>query len=571
MYQAVDQFWHRPRSPKAMGVQPSIRQIGQYQVLEILGQGGMGVVYRALDPAIGKIFAIKMLRSSCAEDPDLLERFYREARVTANLQHRNIVSVYALSHQNGKPYLVMDYLEGRSMSEIIASRSAKPLVDKLDLVIQICEGLQYAHERKLIHLDIKPANVIVLQDGTAKIVDFGIARAGGTQALSAGQVLASPYYMSPEQINAHPVDSRTDIFSTGVMLYELLTYMLPFKGDDATSTFIKILRDEPPALSHFLQEYPPELDDILKRALAKKVDDRYQTAEELGFDLLQVQKGLRHGMAIGLIERAEAAIRRGDLEKAKLDLQEVLKSDRQDDRANMLLRQVRQSIHQQQRAAQVVQMRSQATVTLAAEQYEEALALAEQAVRLDCQDSESIKLHNEIQQKISWHKTVRESLRKAESSLLAGDFDDAKAEVEHLLELDPSNAEGRALLGVVAKEQTERSRRVAVQGYVDTARRRISERKFSVAIDALREAEQIDPADSTVHELLEWALRGREKETRRNEIADLTAKIDGALRSEDFASAYTLCEIGLTQFPEEPTLLKLKSIASQRSLAKELR
>ena len=548
-----------------MGVQPSIRQIGQYQILEILGQGGMGIVYRALDPAIGKSLAIKMLKSSYAEDPDLLERFYREAKATANLQHRNIVGVYSLGHQDGKPYIVMEYLEGSSASEIIASRRALPLVDKLDLVIQVCEGLQYAHDRGLIHRDIKPANVIVLQDGTAKIVDFGIVRVGGGQTLTqTGQLMGSPWYMSPEQINALPLDARTDIFSTGVMLFELLTYRLPFKGDDATSTFMKILRDEAPSLSDFLQNYPPELDDVLKRVLAKKVDERYQTAEELGFDLLQVQKGLRRGIAIGLIGRAEAAIRRGELEKAKLDLQEVLKFDRQDDRANVLLREVRQRIQQQQRAEQVVQMLSQAQVALAGEQYEEALASADQALRLNPQDPESIQLRNEIQEKFSRHKAVHESLRRAESSLLAGDFDDAKAEVQQALQIDPANAEGRALLGVVEKELKERSRRIAVQGFVDGARKQISERKFSIAIDALRQAEQLDPSDSNVRELLGWALRGQEQEKRRDDIKELTSKIDGALRSEDFASACTLCELALAAFPEEPTLLKLKGIAERQ-------
>jgi hypothetical protein len=553
-----------------MDTEPSVKAIGKYEVVGVIGRGGMGVVYRAVDPAIGRPVAIKMLKGGFAGDPDLLERFYREARSTGNLQHKNIVTVFALGDQDGAPYLVMEYLEGEPVSEIISSRRAMALVQKLDLAIQVCDGLHYAHCRNLIHRDIKPANVIVLPDGTCKIVDFGIARAAASLGLTqTGQLIGTPFYMSPEQINAEPLDPRTDVFSTGVVLYELLTYELPFKGTDTHSTLMKILSGDPPPLSKYLEDYPQELDEIVTKALAKRADDRYQSAEELGFDLLQVQRVLREGMISSYLQVAEACIRRGDQERARFQLQEVLKLDRQDERANRLLRQVRQSQQQQQRKSQVAQMRSQAQVALAGQHYEEALACAEQAYRLDPTDVESERLRDEIRTTIERAQRLRTLLSRAESAMYAGELEDAKRAADEALILDPDDAQARALASAVNKELAARSRRAAIQVFVDNARLEISARNFGRAIDNLHQAEDLDPSDSNVAELLRWANRGQEQEERRLALQEVLNHIDEALRAEDFVSACTMCEMGLGQFPDEPSLLKLRTIAErQREVAK---
>jgi len=553
-----------------MDTEPSVKAIGRYEVVGVIGRGGMGVVYRAIDPAIERPVAIKMLKGGYAADPHLLERFYREARSTGNLQHKNIVTVFALGDQDGVPYLVMEYLEGEPVSEIISSRRAMALVQKLDLAIQVCDGLHYAHCRNLIHRDIKPANIIVLPDGMCKIVDFGIARVAAGQGLTqTGQVIGTPFYMSPEQINAEPLDPRTDVFSTGVVLYELLTYELPFKANDTHSTLMKILSGDPPPLSKYLEGYPRELDDIITKALAKRVDDRYQSAEELGSDLLQVQRVLREELISSHLQVAEACIRRGDLERARLQLQEVLKLDRRDERANRWLRQVRQSQQQQQRKSQVAQMRSQAQVALAGQHYEEALACAEQAYRLDPTDVESECLRDEIRTTIERAQRLRTLLSRAESAMYAGELEDAQRAADEALSLDPDDPQARALASAVHKELAARSRRAAIQVFVDNARHEISARNFGKAIDNLRQAENLDPADSNVVELLRWANRGQEQEERRRALQEVLNHIDEALRAEDFVSACTMCEMGLGQFPDEPSLLKLKTIAErQREVAK---
>ena len=557
-----------------MGVQPSIRQVGKYTILDVIGTGGMGIVYRANDPAIGRTVAIKMLRE--AESPGgLFDRFFsREMKSTGNLHHRNIVTVYDTGFQDGKPYLVMEYLEGEPTSKLIAERRQVPLVEKLDLVIQVCDGLQYAHDRNIIHRDIKPANVIVLSDGTAKIVDFGLARNVGVESttVQTGHLVGSLSYMSPEQINSIPVDARSDVFSTGVMLYELLTYQLPFKGDDVASTFVKILREEPKPLAQHGTEFPPGLQAVISRALEKNANDRYQTAEEFGFELLSVQKVLKAASIADCMKWAEAAAHRGDLERARLHLQEVIRLDRQNERANRLVREVRRAIQQQQRTSQVIQMRSQAQVALAGAQYEEALACADQALRLDPTNTESIRLCDEIRNAITRVKAVREALNRAESALLAGDLDEAKEAVEESLRLDASDSEARALASVINTELAERSRRQRVQVFVDQARREIAERKFSDALDALHQAEELDPSDSNVHELMQWALRGHEQEKKRRFLQDITDQIEKALHAGDFTSACTISEMGLSQFPDEPTLVRLRAISEkQRDIAERRR
>ncbi len=558
---------------------PLIEKIGKYLVVDVIGSGGMGIVYRARDAALNRTVAIKMLKRTGAGDGkiSLMEQFFdRELRATASLQHKNIVTVYESGEQDGNPYLVMECLDGEPVSRVINERRPMALVDKLELFVQVCDGLQHAHDRKpqVIHRDIKPANVILLKDGTVKIVDFGIARVVGieTSTLQTGQLLGSLSYLSPEQINSVPIDARTDIFSAGVMLYELLTYTLPFKGSEPAAVFVKILREEPAPLAEYLSDVPPNLQACVSKALAKKTHDRYQTAEELGFDLLQIQKKIKQGMAAEFMQRAESAMHRGDLERVKLHLQEILRLDRHHDQANRMLADVRKAIQENQRSAQIVQMRSQAQVALAGQQYEEALACAEQALQLDPADHESVVLREEIQEAISVSKAVRDSLRRAESALYAGDFDEAREAVDAALRLDPDGAEAQALANIIDKELSERSRRLQVQGLVDSARSGIAQRQFGEAIDSLRKAEQLDPADSNVRELLQWANRGQEQEQRRKDLLDLTDEIHGALRAEDFSSAYTICEVGLGSFPNEPTLQRLKSIAEkQRDIAERRR
>ena len=297
---------------------PKPARIGKYEVTEVIGRGGMGIVYRATDPRIGRPVAIKVLTGIFSEDSELLARFYREAKSTGSLQHQNIVTVYELGDQDGFPYLVMEYLEGESLDSIISSQRPLSIAEKLGIMIRVLDGLSFAHERGIIHRDIKPANIVVLKNGTVKIVDFGIAHVGGNRLTRTGEIVGSIYYMSPEQLNdSGELDARTDVYSAGVVLFQLLTGVLPFEGRDTSSTLLKIVRDPAPPLNKFISLYPPELEAISQKALMKDRDRRYTSAEDLAFDLTRLQQQLNQEVLADHLRKALFAMEHKDFFSAR--------------------------------------------------------------------------------------------------------------------------------------------------------------------------------------------------------------------------------------------------------------
>ncbi len=258
------------------------RHIGKYEVTGVLGRGGMGVVYQAEDKRIGRLVAIKTLTEGFSSQADMMERFYREAHAGI-LHHPNIVVVYDLGDEDGIPFIVMEYVEGKGLDRLIASGRELSLIDKLKMVEQICAALGYAHRHGVVHRDIKPANVIVQPDGVPKIVDFGIARMKSTDSglTRTGTFVGTIDYMAPERLKGQPFDGRSDIFSTGVMLYLLLTGHLPFSGEDL-AVLHQLVNTPHPPLGACLSGHPSALDGIIDRALAKDPDRRYATAEEFG-------------------------------------------------------------------------------------------------------------------------------------------------------------------------------------------------------------------------------------------------------------------------------------------------
>jgi hypothetical protein len=259
-------------------------RIGRYLITGRIGRGGMGMVYRGLDEALEREVAIKTLVAEGSFDPESRKRFEVEARAAANLQHPNIVTVHELGEDRGILFIAMEMLPGADLDSLLRSGEALPLAEKLDILVQVCRGLAYAHERGVVHRDIKPSNVRLLDDGTAKIMDFGIAkRSGGDQITKTGMMVGTVHYMSPEQVRGLPLDGRTDVFAAGVMLHELLAGERPFKADDVTAILYKIVNEEPrPPELGLLGELGPRLAETLRRALAKDVEARYPGAAAFG-------------------------------------------------------------------------------------------------------------------------------------------------------------------------------------------------------------------------------------------------------------------------------------------------
>ena len=264
----------------------SIQTVGRYEITGELGRGAMGVVYKALDPTIGRTVALKTMRLDVhgLDAQEMVRRFQNEARAAGVLNHPNIVTIYDAGEQDGIFYIAMEFIEGTTLHELLAEKRVLPIEEVVQIARQICRGLDYAHSNGIVHRDVKPANIMITANGTVKIMDFGIAKSGG-QVTNTGQVLGTPNYMAPEQVKGRPLDGRSDLFSLGVILYEMLTGEKPFVGQNVTTIIYKIVNETPITPRDLDVTVHPGLSAIVTRALAKAPDDRYQSGAELIRDL----------------------------------------------------------------------------------------------------------------------------------------------------------------------------------------------------------------------------------------------------------------------------------------------
>ncbi|MBY0579943.1 MAG: serine/threonine protein kinase [Burkholderiales bacterium] len=271
-------------------------RIGRYEVISELGRGAMGVVYKAHDPLLDRTVAIKTLNLSLGEDEieEYEARFYQEAKATGKINHPNIVSLYDVGKSDGHAYMAMEYLEGQELRQILDSGKKLGMDRIVDIACQIAEGLAYAHEHNIVHRDIKPSNIMILRSGLVKITDFGIARIPSSSVKTlTGMVLGSPQYMSPEQVSGKGTDQRTDIFSLGIVLYEMLTGKPPFTGENVHAIMFQIMNSNPPPPKSLNPESPQIMDYIVAKALAKNADERYQSARQIADDLKDCANGLQ--------------------------------------------------------------------------------------------------------------------------------------------------------------------------------------------------------------------------------------------------------------------------------------
>ncbi|CAM2005815.1 serine/threonine-protein kinase [Acanthopleuribacter pedis] len=310
-----------------------MEQIGKYRIVRELGKGGMGTVYEGEDTVIGRQVAIKIIKDEIRDDQELKERFFREAKWAGGLSHPNITVVYDVGEHEERPYIVLEYLTGQDLKTLIHRREALTLIQKIDIGLEMLAGLEFAHSKEITHRDIKPDNIRIIDGNHVKIMDFGIARPKTSDLTETGMVMGTPAYMSPEQITGKKLDPRSDIFSFGVVFFELLSYRKPFTGDSTTTLAYQILLYAPHKLnlSEDDQQFLEPLQQLLNKCMKKNVSDRYQSCTEIIQDLKEIRElmvsnritdrvfleNLKEHSVQTIISRGRKMIDEADFEKAR--------------------------------------------------------------------------------------------------------------------------------------------------------------------------------------------------------------------------------------------------------------
>ena len=549
-----------------------LSKLGKYEIKSEIGSGAMGIVYLAEDPKLGRPVALKTTTAEVAGNPELLKRFYREAQAAAKLCHPNIVTIYEIDEANGIPFIAMEFLEGVNLQKVVAERRELLIPRKLQIMIDACKGLGYAHQHGVVHRDIKPGNIMLADNGQVKIVDFGIARIGVSSMTRTGEVLGTVMYMSPEQVQGQTVDTRSDLFSLGVVLFELLTYQSPFPGSDVPSILYKILNELPEPVGKYIGQCPPQLQQIVERALAKDRETRYQSAEDMAFELQRLADNMRRSSVSAYLEQGQRSFEAGDFTIAKQSLQKVLEIDSSHELAQNLLTQVRELIQSRQRAQKIEQNVQRAKEAQEAEQYDEAVVLLEEALRLGPANQEAARLKVQVVQQRERAEKIRRHIEMAEKLAAQGDFRRAKIEVEAVVAIDPGNGTAHLMMDWIVKELAEQERQRQVQQYLEGARAQFSEKNSAKALELLDLARELDPHNAEVEQFTNAVRSSREKEERRKLLAMRLAEIENDLNHGQLDQAFERVEHALRELPDDPQILRLHAqVARQVEVQKKRR
>ncbi len=532
-----------------------VTQIGKYEVLGELGRGGMGVVYRAQDKFIGREVAIKKLLDAT---PELRQRFLVEAR-SGVLNHQNIVTVFEFGEQDGNPYIVMEFLPGETLERILKGDRQLSLVEKLEIVRQVCDGIGYAHQKGVVHRDIKPANIMVQPDGHVKIVDFGIARlesaSGHTQT---GAVIGTFHYISPERLKGESSDGRSDIWACGVMLYLMLTGRLPFAGEDI-SALHKVVNEPFEPLSNFLTSYPPMLDYVLDRALAKSPDDRYSSAEEMAADLEGISETLKRSRVGEVLTRVKGLMEHSELTSARPMLLDLQRLDPQNTEVKRLLREVQEKLARQTKLEQLRQIVQQAEEAVRVHKLGEALELYKQATRIDPSNrglTDKINQIRELKEKSDKVEALKSQARDARHR---NDFRAAAQLIGEAITLDAGNTDLRNEQARILQEQERLVKLESRRKLKETGRASLEGRHFTEAIKVLRELLELDPTDSETQEMYQLAVAKQEEERRRKIIDQIVTEIQDQVFRGQLERALELTQRALDRLPGEAVLVRLKA------------
>jgi len=531
-----------------------LEKLGKYLILRELGRGAGGVVYRARDPIINRLVALKTITTGLAEYPDLLERFYQEAQSAGGLQHPNIVTIYDLGDADGIPYIAMELLEGESLDQLIGRRAALPVPLKLTYVLQACRALDYAHKRGIIHRDIKPDNVMLTRDGTVKVVDFGIARVLETSKTQTGMLLGTFAYMSPEQYHGEHADARSDIWSFGVLLYELLAYQRPFKGQTPASLMHSICSQEPLSLLEVAPECPASLEKVIQKVLKKSPDERYQSMEELLLDLDPICKSMQADSVVALVTQARELCEQGDYSQSRDLLRQALQIDSTNTPARNLLEKVNTELRRILIRPKLQQQIDKGHQLLAEGKMQEAKMEAEVVLQLDPTFEPGQELRKRVQEEIERARQIAEWIDAAKQRLAQGILEEAEELVAKVQEAEPSNEQAAALQLQVSSEKADRQRRLQLFEKMQQARGLWTQQNYVECIQLLVELRKDFPDEDEIPRLLETAKEDQANQQRSQGLADARSMLANRRYDECKALLAELQE----QFPRDDEILKLQ-------------
>jgi eukaryotic-like serine/threonine-protein kinase len=501
-------------------------KIGKYEVLDVLGRGGMGVVYKAYDPILDREIALKTMTADGLKDPVLKERFYREARAAGRLRHPNIVTIYELGEENSVPFIAMEYIHGSDVHAVIKGQHEVTFEQKLRIVVQLCRGLAYAHKAGIVHRDVKPSNIRLTDDNQVKILDFGIARlVTSTTMTSGGMVLGTIHYMAPEQIKGAHVDRKSDIFAVGIILFEILTCKKPFDGDNTASVLFNILHEPHQKMDPPIDEQFAVIGRVLNKALDKDPARRYFSADEMGDDLEHFLHSFAPPQRPGHATTQEMV---SPKETPKVEEEnKPMTPYKSDPRISNLLRTAKKQIVE----GHAVQ----------------AITTIKQALQIDPNDPDAAQLLNMVEQDIK-RAEAEDLVTKGQNYMREGRYDIAMKAFEKILRIQPNHSKARMLLETVKNEMMSPE----VEEQISKARKAIEEKKYQEARKLVEDVLKAVPEHQGAYEL-QVLLKER---ISTEEFNELLRSAEDFIEKLEFDTAKMALEKAMKIYPQHPVASK---------------
>ncbi|MDR3676051.1 MAG: TonB family protein [Acidobacteriota bacterium] len=554
-----------------------VQKIGKYEIISELGQGGMGTVYKARDPLISRLVALKTVNPELVSNPEILQRFYREAQSIGALQHPNIVTVFDLGEFEGHPYIAMEFVEGESLQSLIARQAPLPLAAKLKLAEQICLGLDHAHKNGIVHRDIKPGNILVKNDGTPKIVDFGIVHLETTTLTKTGMFMGTIQYASPEQLNEGRVDQRSDLWSVVCVIYELIAYRKPFEGSNFGAILGKILTAEPEPLSRLCPGVPVELDAIITKGLKKNLAERYQSLDELMVDLVPLSQTLQRSLVGDLLVEARHLKEQGDLVNAQGKLRAILILDKTQGEAKHLNAEIAAELDRLSSSPKVREMFSAGEEAFKRGEFAEAIRALSEILKLNPNDTQARNLKEQAAREQDRQRQVREALTAGQQALKQGDLTGAEQELKKVLALDQNNSQASTLLTEIRKDRSGREKDFGLKEGLWKADNLVSAGKYNEAQVELAALQKAFPDAQEVRQKLQevnsrltpplaaGGLPGAgsasdQAKWRESQLAEATKSLAG----DDIPGATLLLSSVKDRFPADPKVEALLQQLEQK-------